>query len=141
MTMNTASLTLNQSGLRGPIELQVGEATDKKSPATLILTPLVVAFSTLIDEHEPLDLGENEEPKDYSTTLKFTHDTEVDTCLIDAQFDPDISQYNELAEMPDSYQMMQLIVMQFLENVGAIDEDGVLDESRVVETTAPATKH
>lgn len=139
MTVNVASLSLNQDGLRGPINLEVGDVSNKESPATQILTPLVVAFSTLIDEHEPLVIDGDNTP--FTTTLKFSHDTDLDTCTIDAQFEPDISQYENLIDMPDSYQMMQLIVMQFLEGIGAISSDGVLDESRVVETTPSKMVH
>lgn len=98
--------------------------TDKESVATQMLTPMAIAFSTLINEHEPLALGDDETPAEYVTTLTFTHDTERDVIGIDAQFSPDIENYDTLASMPDSFQMMNLLVMQFLEGVGAINEQG-----------------
>lgn len=140
MTTQTATLELRQLGLRGPIALETREVTDPDGAAAKILTGMVVAFSTLVDEHEPLP-AENDE-LEYVTSLTFTHDVERDVVGIDAQFKPDLENYGTLIEMPDSFQMMHLMVMQFLEGVGALSEYGDVDEDYVDrELPAPRQLH
>lgn len=137
MTMNTATLSLKQNGLRGQIEMEVGKVDDPASPSAQILTPLAVAFSTLVGEHEPLKPEDGEEETAFTATLSFTHDTERDMCSLNAEFEPSIEQYTNLYDMPDSYQMMQLVVTQFLEGVGALTKEGEVDDA-FIEPAKPA---
>lgn len=103
-----------------------------------MLTPLVVAFSTLIDEHQPIDGGETEQ---FECSLTFAHDTESDMLSLDAQFNPPLEQYESLVQMPDSYQMMHLIIQQFIEGVGIASEElEGMDEDLFVSTAAPAPR-
>lgn len=138
MTVSTATLSLNQRGLRGPIEMEVGRVDDPASPSAQILTPLAVAFSTLVGEHEPVPLGEKETADAFKASLSFSYDDDRDMVNLSAEFDPPIEQYENLHDMPDSYQMMQLIVMQFLEGVGALNEDGDVAE-HAIEAPQPRT--
>ena len=130
LTPTTSTILLKQARLRGPVELMTEETQDAENPAVKLTSQLAIGLQALVDEHEALPPNEAEIAAEYTTDISITYNPVSDLCSLSVTMDPPIHT-DDLAFVPDSYQMASYLITLWLEQVGAIAADGEVNEEFV----------